>query len=79
MLLTGSEVDFIAARVLVSQSSFVCGNGCLENLRVRLICVPGCAGWMDAHYICSSKWAQGRSAAANIQWCECRTQRQGAN
>ena len=50
MLLTGSEVDFIAARVLVAQSCLVCGNRGLKNLRVRLICVLGCAEWIDGHY-----------------------------
>ena len=79
MLLTGSEVHFIVARVLAAQSPLVCDTGYLNNLRVRLKCVLGCADWMDGHYVCSSKWAQGRSGGANIQWCGCQSSKTGAN
>ena len=66
MLLTGGAVDSIAGQVFNIRSSPFWSDGCLKHVRVPVICVPGCAGWKDGHYGCSSKWAQGRSGPANI-------------
>lgn len=69
----------MAGQVLGSQSPVACSNRCLEMVLVPVICVPESAEWIVGHYGCSSKWAQGRSAAANLHWCRRQSPQQGAN
>ena len=69
----------MVGHLLGTQLSLVCGEGCVKNLCVRLILVPGRAGWNDVYYDCSSKWAQGRSGAAHIQWRGYQSRTKGAN
>ena len=76
-LLTEGAIDFIAGQVLGTHLYPFCNNGCLKHVRVPVICVPGCAGCKDGHYGWSSKWAQGRSGPANIQWCRRQSPREG--
>ena len=78
MLLTEGAIDFLAGQVLGTHLSPFCNDGCPKHVRVPVIRVPGCAEWKDGHYGWSSKWAQGRSGPASIQWCRCQSPKQGS-